>query len=609
MNRGDRTRSAECDTDCIHRRLRPWILTIVGALAVTVCSSIAHGYAVTVPDDYPTLQAAADAHDVTAIDLIYVRPGVVEDTVHVLADSRLAIVGLGDSLTRPRISVMYVGGTSYWLVNLNNLTFTNEFHTVGKANIIFESCRIEGGLSSPMQGSDREVAFRHCVVTSPLVFGHASFVDIDSCRFEGGSVRKIGEGTLTVTQATFDGPSSRAAIEGWDGPRTWVENSRISGYAVGIQYYGPSERIEARSNHIEDCDTGMWLRTDWGIVVGNTIVGSTNDGLVCVAQGVGAEIEHNVVLGSGGRGVVLEGYESSESRIASNTVAGSEDTGFELQLRPSPYYPVAVILTSNIGYGNRVGLRASGEVSGLQTSCNDWFANDSAAVVGVAPSATDLFVDPRFCDLDEHDVRLLDESPLVNAPGCGLVGALGVGCANTSTLVTWFTADRTADGVRIAWRLADEGRLDDVWLERAESGRDVWERVSGLPSREGDTHVIVDGSAPAVRPCAYRLVALENGVHVVLAEPIEVSATGFALGPVTPNPGHGPLRIEFSLAREAPVALDVFDLAGRRVASLVQGARPAGRHSIEWAGARAPGLYLVRYRHPGGVATRRVARL
>jgi hypothetical protein len=591
-----------------HVRLRRWLVATLGGLAVSVWVATAHGYAVTVPGDFPTIQAAVDFHvSNEAVDTIFVSPAVVEDSVYAIAQSTLAIVGLGDSLTRPQIRAMLVGGISYWLVTVRNLRLTGEFQTAGKANILFESCRIEGGLDSPIEGSLRELSFRHCVVTSPMLFGSDSFVDIDSCRFEGGSVHKHDDGYLTVRHCTFVGPSALAAVRASSGDaRLRVEEVRITGYAHGILLNGEGHsEFSARANFIENCGTGISF-DDEGLVVGNTIVGSAHDGVVGVIEEYGSAVEHNVVLGSGGRGIVLEAHEYTESRVISNTVVGSNGAGFELRFQSSVYSPPDLRLANNIGYGNQVGLRFIGDASELEMSCNDWFANDSAAVVGVAPSATDLFVDPRFCDLGENDVRLLDESPLVNAPGCGLIGALGVGCANTSTLVTWFTADRTADGVRIAWRLADEGRFEDVWLERSESGTVVWERVGGLPSREGDAHVIFDRSAPAERPCAYRLVALENGARVVLAEPIEVSATGFALGPVTPNPGHGPLRIEFSLARQAPVALDVFDLAGRRVASLVRGTPAAGRHAIEWTGAPRPGLYLVRYRYPGGEATRRI---
>ena len=59
-------------------------------------------------------------------------------------------------------------------------------------------------------------------------------------------------------------------------------------------------------------------------------------------------------------------------------------------------------------------------------------------------------------------------------------------------------------------------------------------------------------------------------------------------------------RDRLSLAVPEPVRLEVLDLAGRRVATLVRGARPAGRQSVRWDrrgddGTRAAsGVYFVR---------------
>ena len=54
---------------------------------------------------------------------------------------------------------------------------------------------------------------------------------------------------------------------------------------------------------------------------------------------------------------------------------------------------------------------------------------------------------------------------------------------------------------------------------------------------------------------------------------------------------------------------------GDRVAQLVRAPLPAGRHAVAWDGLRsdgsraAPGIYLVRARHPAGSATLRVIAL
>jgi len=210
-------------------------------------------------------------------------------------------------------------------------------------------------------------------------------------------------------------------------------------------------------------------------------------------------------------------------------------------------------------------------------------------------------------------VRLMNDSPLVNASGCGLIGARGPGCASTPTLVTLFTAERDADGVRVRWQLADQTRLNDVWVERADVASGPWSGVSTDQVTSGDVFVGLDRSALAERAYWYRLVTREGGDAAMIGQPVYVPASvvnRFELTRVTPNPGIGPLSITFTLARAAAVDLDVLDLQGRHVAALVHGPLAVGDHSVEWTGqSTTPGMYFLRYRYPGGHQVRRVVRL
>ncbi len=64
---------------------------------------------------------------------------------------------------------------------------------------------------------------------------------------------------------------------------------------------------------------------------------------------------------------------------------------------------------------------------------------------------------------------------------------------------------------------------------------------------------------------------------------------------VVPNPVRGALGVRLALARDAEVALRVFDPAGRAVATLLHRRLAAGVHEVSWdASGLAPGLYLVR---------------
>lgn len=88
-----------------------------------------------------------------------------------------------------------------------------------------------------------------------------------------------------------------------------------------------------------------------------------------------------------------------------------------------------------------------------------------------------------------------------------------------------------------------------------------------------------------------------------------------ALSSVHPNPARGRSTMAFALAEEADAELEVFDVHGARVRTLVRGRMPAGRHSVEWRGDDdqgrpvAQGVYLVRFRAGGVSAQRKVVRV
>lgn len=81
-----------------------------------------------------------------------------------------------------------------------------------------------------------------------------------------------------------------------------------------------------------------------------------------------------------------------------------------------------------------------------------------------------------------------------------------------------------------------------------------------------------------------------------------------------PNPLAGRATVRFDLARAGDVALEIFDLGGRRASTLVRGALEPGRYSLQWNGlgedgvpVRA-GLYFVRLTSPGaGAQSARIA--
>ena len=94
--------------------------------------------------------------------------------------------------------------------------------------------------------------------------------------------------------------------------------------------------------------------------------------------------------------------------------------------------------------------------------------------------------------------------------------------------------------------------------------------------------------------------------RAVSAEASADGAEGFVS--VAPNPSRASVQVAYRVAAAGDVRLDVFDVRGRRVASLVRGAQAPGDHVATWNPRRAaPGLYVVRLQSARGVWTRSVS--
>jgi hypothetical protein len=103
----------------------------------------------------------------------------------------------------------------------------------------------------------------------------------------------------------------------------------------------------------------------------------------------------------------------------------------------------------------------------------------------------------------------------------------------------------------------------------------------------------------------------QTNVDVPIVEP----PLSLRLMPPAPNPASAGVRLSYeipaSLAGQ-PLAVDVFDLAGRRVRHLAQGVAASGRFPLAWdlrsagTGRADPGLYLVRLKVGGTIQSQRV---
>jgi hypothetical protein len=76
-----------------------------------------------------------------------------------------------------------------------------------------------------------------------------------------------------------------------------------------------------------------------------------------------------------------------------------------------------------------------------------------------------------------------------------------------------------------------------------------------------------------------------------------------------PNPARGPMNLSFWMQSQGAVDLSLYDVAGRRIASLLSGPTSVGPHAVAWdprSVEAAPGVYFAVLTTPQGEARQRV---
>jgi hypothetical protein len=94
-----------------------------------------------------------------------------------------------------------------------------------------------------------------------------------------------------------------------------------------------------------------------------------------------------------------------------------------------------------------------------------------------------------------------------------------------------------------------------------------------------------------------RIVLKETGVSFGATAEDRVVPSAYSLDQNYPNPFNPSTMLRYALPEPARVVLEVYDIAGREVQTLVEGDKPAGVHEVLFdARHLASGIYLYRLR-------------
>jgi hypothetical protein len=105
--------------------------------------------------------------------------------------------------------------------------------------------------------------------------------------------------------------------------------------------------------------------------------------------------------------------------------------------------------------------------------------------------------------------------------------------------------------------------------------------------------------------------AATYSLEILRFTPTGIEETGnipsnFSLSPNYPNPFNAQTTISYSLPKESDISIDIFDIMGRKVETLVVGMQTAGEHQAVWnAENKSSGIYFYRLKAGDLVKTQR----
>jgi len=139
----------------------------------------------------------------------------------------------------------------------------------------------------------------------------------------------------------------------------------------------------------------------------------------------------------------------------------------------------------------------------------------------------------------------------------------------------------------------DSDSLEFLWLVDGEIEEEVESGIYyafGIEGIHTVTTIVHDGAE--VDTVLWTVTVAPDGVN---DDPDGLLPTEVTLYPAAPNPFNNTVSISYSLPAHTQVSLQVFDLGGRLVETLVDGRLDAGRYTSVWnADNQSAGIYFYR---------------
>jgi hypothetical protein len=579
------------------------VVTVLLACAAHAGPMSVGARTLTVPDDAPSIQAAIDA---STVDTILVRPGSYSETPVIrrplllkgLVDQGVSAEALPaiDGLVFDDLTVVESNTMS---MTIQDLRFTSALEVTFDAGLYFDPlvirfarCTLDAGMNDDRQTvlGQLEYELRGCTVDGPIRLARLDRIAMDSCVVRqplsfGPSFAGISFVTLTRSLVTGSGPVG-VDLAGYI-QSTTLTGDTFQGYDIAVRDERSSS-LEVSRNTFVGPGSRAVQSGSWGVTYfdGNRIK-SYDVGIELLGEQAAHYAEHNRIEGCVTAGMDLHGdYIYCEQDTILSCGAGMILTA------RSDVTAEGNVVRSCVGDGISIQGRLADVESNVVGRCG-------GAGIG---TSTDFFYRTQL-RLRNNTSYSNDGSGYVVAlegggPPSEIAGNIGYGNGRHGLEVL------TSDPLVLAcndWFDNASGAVVGV----APSPADL--AVNPAFCDVANDDVALAAHSPLLGLACGAVGSLGEGCSAQLAGRDQPS-TRFGLACTGPNPGLGPARLEFWLPEPAEIALEVFDVQGRRVAVLARGAWPGGRHRVAWSGAErgAAGVFLVRLRYSGGHAELRI---
>ena len=290
------------------------------------------------------------------------------------------------------------------------------------------------------------------------------------------------------------------------------------------------------------------------------------------------------------------------------------------------------VRTHNAYVGSKDGFNSSLDWSGDAADGAVDFAVVNYNVAGAVPDFSVLNWNATASDFTVERAEAFDVFNIY--PGAQMLGPFGIGTNDVLAIYEMWVSPAAVGLPVYVSILVDDGdanvgaMLLDGTLPYHNKFSSAYASNSAGPG--GDEHLppIVYGApgynaivvhktdATDLPRGAYYRIAVSVGGPAVDAPSIEAPPSAFALEAPRPNPFGAETSIRYDVpAGGGRVSVAIFDVSGRRVATLAEGELPAGRHAVTWQGKDAQGarvgsgVYFVRLESATVKETKRIVRM